>query len=324
MKPDYSIVIPARNEEARLPSGLKRLRPFMEWDNTEIVFVDDGSVDATFDIATEILCDLPFVTLVRSRTHRGKGAAVREGMLRATGSFAAFVDADMATDPRLLNELFSSLRTCEVAIGSRSLRESTVHSHSARRVFLGRTLNAIVRTTTHIRVRDTQCGFKAFRTPLARLLFSLSRVDGFAFDIEILNLSSLLQLSVAELPVEWTDLPGGTVSLLREPIRIIKDMGRARSSWTSAQPIPAISISQRSDPVLLCDALGLDGAMILAQPRGSLLLAPSSSAEERSALASRARSACRDCEVTTSEVTVSSLIEHAGSLVSVLPDRFRS
>ncbi len=327
---DYSIVIPARNEELRLPTGLRRLLSILERDRTEIVFVDDGSNDRTFDVASNLLSDLPHVTLVRFDNNRGKGAAVREGVLRASGSVVAFVDADMATDPKLLRELFSALETHDIAVGSRSLAESNVHSHSIRRAFLGRALNRLVRQSTGIRVSDTQCGFKAFRAPVARLLFAASRVEGFAFDIEVLNLSYRLGLSVAEIPVDWTDLPGGTVSLLREPFRIVKDMIRFRSSWNDAAPVHAVTISTVAATFdngaceAVCDALGLDSALVLLQLTGVAILLPASTPEQRFELRDRAEAAYPHSGVTLDEVPVSSLIARSRALVSLPPRRFRS
>ena len=184
-----SIVIPAYNESARLASTLSLVLERTD-DDVEIILVDDGSSDDTADIARRILARVtPSARVLELPENRGKGAAVRAGIGSATGDNVVFMDADLATDLDALDGVVGALQTADIVVGSRAVPGSAVFNGTRGRILMGRGFNQMVRALTRTSVHDTQCGFKAFRTPVAHLLFGLSRIDGFAFDAEILHLA---------------------------------------------------------------------------------------------------------------------------------------
>ncbi len=173
MTPELTIVVPAFNEAPRLADGMKRFEAAVEsgaidLEKTEIVVVDDGSTDATEATAHKLLAPYPHHRVIRHPANRGKGAAVRTGVATATGTYTAYMDADMAIDPIAVPLLLDGLVTHDVAVGSRALPASMVESTYALRAVMGRLFNQLVMSGTGLRLRDTQCGFKAFRTPVAR------------------------------------------------------------------------------------------------------------------------------------------------------------
>ncbi len=221
------MLIPAFNEEARLPDSLDALVPFVDVETTEILVIDDGSRDATVEVATQRLAGVPNAGVVRLDRNRGKGAAVREGVRRARGRRLAYIDADIPVELRHLPEIFAALDEHDVVIGSRAIPGSEVHGLSPLRILMARGWNWLTRAATSLPFRDTQCGFKAFRGPAARTLFELGRIDRFAFDVEILTLARELGFTVGELPVSWHARPGSTVRPFSDSIHMALDLRRA-------------------------------------------------------------------------------------------------
>lgn len=227
-----SIVIPAFNESGRLK---KTVIDTIEWcsrmvPSFEIIIVDDGSNDDTLDIARS-LSKSDHRVIVLARPHLGKGAAVKVGMLNATGEFILFMDADGATP---LNEIRKLLRKMEegypVAIGSRVVadpRETKVVS-SFHRIFLGRIFSKAVNILAVPGIRDTQCGFKMFRKNAAKALFAMQECNDFAFDVEILFLAKRMSLSVAEVPVNWINQKGSKVNPLIDGCKMLADILKLR------------------------------------------------------------------------------------------------
>jgi dolichyl-phosphate beta-glucosyltransferase len=205
MIPELSVVIPAYNEAARLPPTLQRIcgylrsqgRPF------EIVVVDDGSSDGTAAVAERE--GAPSATVVRVEPNRGKGHAVRLGMLRARGALRLITDADLSTPIEDLALLRARLEEgYDVAIGSRALSASNVEVHQPwYREMAGRAFNHFVRLAALPGLFDTQCGFKLWRDEAAREAFSLGRLDGFCFDVEALFIARRRGRRIAEVPVTW-------------------------------------------------------------------------------------------------------------------------
>ena len=186
-----SVVVPAFNEAYRLGDGFERFRAAVrtgavDLDDTEVIVVDDGSDDDTAARARTLLADLPHHRVIRLPSNQGKGAAIRTGIRAARGTSTAYMDADMAIDPRAIPLLLDRLVANEAAIGSRSLPDSMVESRYMLRPLMGRLFNRLVTAGTDLDFLDTQCGFKAFRTEVARLLFHLVPIDRFAFDVEVL------------------------------------------------------------------------------------------------------------------------------------------
>lgn len=230
-QPDLSIVVPAFDEAERLPDALPqlvdRLRP--AGTSTEVVLVDDGSGDATAAVAQSFLEALPRARILRLDQNRGKGAAVRVGVAAASGRVIAFMDADLATDLDDLPDLVAALDAAHLAIGSRSVPGAVTAGATLDRRTMGRAFNRLVRATTGVTMRDTQCGFKAYRAPVAKLLFGLSREEGFAFDVEALALADRLGFLTAEVPVHWHQVPGSHVKRLSDTVRMATGVLRVRA-----------------------------------------------------------------------------------------------
>ncbi len=237
-----SIVIPAYNESYRLERAFGAFASEVDWDDTEVIVVDDGSDDDTAGVAERLLAPYPFTLVIRLDRNRGKGSAVRVGITRARGCQVAFTDADMATDPQCLSTLFDKLADSEVVIGSRAHPDSVVKSREASRMLFGKAFNRFVRTVTDLSTEDTQCGFKAFRTPAAKLLFHAARIDGYAFDVEILMLAKHLGMRVQEMAVDWTDVKGSHVRPMVDSVPMVFDVLRSEMTWRNARPVEAISV----------------------------------------------------------------------------------
>ena len=206
---DLSIVIPAYNEEGRLPKTLDRIFAYLQDRpcRAEIIVVDDGSSDRTSEIVSTYLQKYPELRLVSNGGNRGKGFSVRHGMLEARGEIALFTDADLSTPIEEADKLLAVLREpgYEAAIGSRAMDRSLIEVHqSAIREQAGIFFNRLVRSIMGIKFSDTQCGFKAFRRERTRIIFEQQRVERFGFDPEILFLAKRNGLRVAEVPVRWS------------------------------------------------------------------------------------------------------------------------
>jgi glycosyltransferase involved in cell wall biosynthesis len=213
-----SIVIPAYNEEKRLPATLDRVREYLSTEYSqdwECVVVDDGSRDATADLVQRTHAEEPRVRLVKNPGNRGKGYAVRNGMLAAKGSWRLFSDADLSAPIEELPKLLTAAERNEavIALGSRALDRSLVSVHqSAFREYSGRFFNLTMRTLTGLPFRDTQCGFKLYRADAAETVFARQIEDGFSFDVEDLVIAQRLGLRMVEVPVRWANVEGTKVS----------------------------------------------------------------------------------------------------------------
>jgi len=209
------VVIPAFNEEQRLPETLARLAGFLQqWSGShEILLVDDGSTDRTVERAREVY---PSILVTRSQRNRGKGHAVREGMRRATGRRRLMTDADLSTPIEELERLLQQMeRGYDVVIGSRALPGAQIQVHQPiYREALGRLFNLLVRWLVVPGLHDTQCGFKLFSEEAARV-FEVTRLDGFCFDVEALFVARKRGLRIAELPVTWRNDAASRVTTLR-------------------------------------------------------------------------------------------------------------
>ena len=232
-----SVIVPAFNEAARLPRSLPILvNALRELDGrSEIVLVDDGSTDDTFDVAAQHLEGFADVRLLRLPWNCGKGAAVRRGVSAASGKAIVFVDADLAGDIADLPALLAPLDHVDIALGSRAVAGAVVHGRTTARQVGSSAYRRLTRAMTSGTVADTQCGFKAFRGPVAKLLFSMTTSTGFGFDVEILTLASALGFRIEECPIHWTAVEGGHVSLRRHGLEMLHDLRRARRHRQRAQ-----------------------------------------------------------------------------------------
>ena len=216
---DLSIIVPAYNEAERIPDTLDALLARFPDDATEIIVVDDGSLDATSAVARERLAGRASARVITLPQNRGKGAAVRAGVAASTGGVLLTMDADLATDLAAVDDVVGALVDADIAVGSRAVAGSRVDGTSALRAAMGRSFNRLVRILTRLDVHDSQCGFKAFRGDVGRLVFSLGRVDGFAYDPEVLLIAHDLGYRIVELPVQWTAIEGSSVRPIRDSLR---------------------------------------------------------------------------------------------------------
>jgi len=236
--PELSIVIPAYNEEARLPRTLTRIRDYLAGRNMspaqfEILIVDDGSKDATAEVAAKWAREMSSVRLILNGDNRGKGYSVRHGMLEARGRVALFTDADLSSPIEESEKLLAAIEAGnQVAIGSRALDRSLITIHQSRtRELAGMIFNGLVRLFTGLPFHDTQCGFKAFVREPSRIIFQQQRIEGFGFDPEILFLAKRHGLRAAEVPVRWAHDPATKVHMLRDSSIMFLDLVYIRWNW---------------------------------------------------------------------------------------------
>ena len=238
--PELSIVIPAYNEEARLPRALGRIREYfsnprapVSLDRTEVLIVDDGSTDSTPRLAEEWSHTMPSVRLISNRENRGKGYSVRHGMLEARGELALFTDADLSSPIEEVEKLLIAIEIGnDVAIGSRALDRSLIFGRQSRmREIAGMIFNGFVRIFTGLRLHDTQCGFKIFVRERSQIIFEQQRIERFGFDPEILFLAKRHGLLTAEIPVRWAHDPATKVHVLRDSLLMFGDLLYIRWNW---------------------------------------------------------------------------------------------
>jgi glycosyltransferase involved in cell wall biosynthesis len=234
---ELSIVVPAFNEEQRLPKTLQSIRAYLETRSlrAEVLVVDDGSTDATAKVVELSQKCFPELQLISNGCNRGKGFSVRQGMLAARGEIALFTDADLSAPIEEADKLLAAVRegAYDGAIGSRAVDRRLIEVHqSAFRERAGILFNRMVRWLTGLPFEDTQCGFKAFHRERARTIFERQRTEGFGFDPEILFLAQLEGLRVAEVPVRWAHNPATKVNLMRDSVRMLVDLLAVRwNAW---------------------------------------------------------------------------------------------
>ena len=210
-EPMISIVIPAYNEAERLPASLDRIAAYLQAQEieAEVIVVDDGSSDGTADLVRARMAGWPRLRLASAGRNQGKGAAVRLGMLEATGDYRLFTDADLSVPIDDLEKLLLPLRKCYgVAIASRGLRASDVQLRQPwPREMMGKLFNKLVRIVVLRGIRDTQCGFKAFTAEAALKVFAPLQTSGFGFDVEVLVRARAAGFKIAEVPTRWINSP---------------------------------------------------------------------------------------------------------------------
>jgi glycosyltransferase involved in cell wall biosynthesis len=227
LRRSISIIIPAYNEEKRLPGTLQAVERYLSqssWEFAEIVVVNDGSRDATAAIARKA-----GARVLENPGNRGKGYSVRHGMLEAKGEWSLLTDADLSAPIEELERLWRAVASenAKIAIGSRAVDRSLIGVHQpAFRETMGRLFNLVMRIVTGLPFRDTQCGFKLFETAAAGEIFRRQKLEGFGFDVEVLYIAQHLGLRTLEIPVRWNDVAGTKVSLTRglaaflDPIKV--------------------------------------------------------------------------------------------------------
>ena len=224
---DLSVIIPAFNEERRIGPTLERLHAQLSARSAsyEVVVVDDGSRDRTREVVEAAAARIPNIILVCQRPNRGKGAAVRRGMLAARGKIRVMWDADCSMPPEELPRLLAPIVAgkAEIAIGSRYAAGARTVKQPRYRVIWSRLCNKFIQRWLVPRVLDTQCGFKAFTSAAAMNLFGSATIDGWAFDLEILALARRRGFAIEEVGVEWKDDGNSRVNPLTDFWKVIRE-----------------------------------------------------------------------------------------------------
>jgi dolichyl-phosphate beta-glucosyltransferase len=229
-----SIVIPAYNEERRLPATLQSILEYLgacEWARWEILVVNDGSKDATAAVAAEFASAHPGVRLIENPGNRGKGYSVRHGMIEAEGDWVLFTDSDLSAPIEELDKLIAAARgqSARVAIGSRALDRGLIAVHqSLFREVAGRVFNLLMRIAIGLPFADTQCGFKLFERGAAQEVFRRQRIERWGFDAEALFIARRLGYKTIEVPVRWSHAEGTKVSMFRDSLNMFVDLLRIR------------------------------------------------------------------------------------------------
>jgi glycosyltransferase involved in cell wall biosynthesis len=235
MTPEISIVIPAYEEEARVGDSITRILTYIRDSSiqAELIVVDDGSKDRTAEVsnaAFEKDTDIP-ARVIRYEENRGKGFAVKTGLLAASANIALFSDADLSTPIEELPKLVQPIQNGEydVTFGSRALDRRLIGTHQPwRREQGGKVMNLIIRTLSGLKFADTQCGFKAFNMTKFRPLLDVMTVDRFGFDVEFLYVAAHHGLRLKEIPVRWNNVEGSKVSVVRDTGRMFTELGQIR------------------------------------------------------------------------------------------------
>lgn len=230
MPPLLSIIIPAHNEETRLPASLEKVLAFLraqEYD-AEVIIVENGSADRTAEIARQASEQYPQVHWIQE-TLAGKGLAVRSGMLAAEGEYRFICDADLSMPIEEANRFLPpDAPPYDVAIASREVPGAIRYDEPAYRHWIGRVFNWLVRVITLPGLQDTQCGFKCFRAEIAEDLFPDQTIHGWTFDVEVLFLAMRRSYRVIEIPIPWYYNAGSRVRILRDSITMLTDLFRIR------------------------------------------------------------------------------------------------
>jgi dolichyl-phosphate beta-glucosyltransferase len=230
--PNYSIVIPAFNESARIPATLKAVVSCIRergWD-AEVIVVNDGSTDATADVVREFARTAPEVRLLENPGNRGKGYSVRSGLLQALGEIVMFTDADLSSPIEEAERLFAAIaKGADIAIGSRWLEKGRqTHRQPLYRQFFGRCFNAVTRGIMGLHFADTQCGFKAFTRAAAQTVFQLQTIERWGFDPEILFIALKCGYTIVEVPVSWGHDERTRMSYLRDGLKMLEEIAVIR------------------------------------------------------------------------------------------------
>jgi len=247
---DVSIVIPAFNEAQRLPPSLRRVAEFCAGyaKRCEVIIVVEKSADGTLELAREATVKQANFRVIENHIQRGKGYAVRTGMLTAEGRFVFYTDVDLSVpieETTVFIEQFEKNSEYDVLVGNRQHARSRIERRQNWvRQQMGQTFNRVLRAFSLIDLHDTQCGFKGFRREAAREIFSRQSLDSFAFDVEVLLLAQALGYTIADLPVRWINSPESKVRIVRDSVQMLWDAMRIRA---------IVARSLRDKPPLSCE-----------------------------------------------------------------------
>lgn len=232
--PYLSIIIPAYNEEHRLPTTLEQARQFAENRTypVEVLVVENGSHDRTYQIAAAFAQEHPQFRAIQE-SERGKGRAVKRGMLLARGQYRFMCDADLSMPIDEIDRFLPPLQeNFDLAIGSREAHGAVRYNEPFYRHLGGRLINLVIRLLALPGMQDTQCGFKCFRGQVAEDLFSSLTMDGWSFDVELLFIARKRGYRIAEIPIPWYFMTESKVNLIRDTLKMVLDiLAIRRNDW---------------------------------------------------------------------------------------------
>lgn len=226
MNPFLSIVIPAHNEESRLPGSLERVFAFLREQSftSEVLVVENGSSDHTYEIAQKYAKQYESLRVIQNKV-RGKGRAIQRGMKEAKGAYIFMCDADLSMPIEEVSKFIPpQLTNVDIAIGSREAPGSVRYNEPAYRHFTGRVFNTLIRWLVLPGLQDTQCGFKCIRADVARDIFPYQTLMGWAFDVELLYIARHHGYSVIEIPIDWYFNADSKISVVRDSLRMFLDL----------------------------------------------------------------------------------------------------
>jgi dolichyl-phosphate beta-glucosyltransferase len=224
--PFLTLILPAYNESRRLPRSLAAIRAYLERAGlaADVIVVDDGSEDGTSDVVTATARAWPAVRLLRTE-HRGKGHAVRTGLLAADGVYSFICDADLSMPIAQIARFLPPERVdVQIAIGTREGPGARRFGEPWRRHLMGRVFNALVRALALPGIQDSQCGFKCLRTDIGRELAAVQTIDGWGFDVELLYVARQRGYRIEEVPIDWHYEPSSRISPLRDSWRMTREV----------------------------------------------------------------------------------------------------
>ena len=231
MNPFVSIVIPAHNEQNRLPGTLEQIFHFLEQQSftAEVIVVENGSTDRTHEVAEEFVSRHPSLRVIQSE--KGKGAAVQRGMLTARGEYRFMCDADLSMPVEEITKFLPpKLQNFDIAIGSREAKGAVRYNEPSYRHWGGRGINFLIQTLILPGLNDTQCGFKCFRAEVVEDIFKRQTLHGWSFDIELLYIARRHGYRIVEIPIHWYHFSDSKVSALRDAVRMITDIFRIHAN----------------------------------------------------------------------------------------------
>lgn len=231
MSPFLSIIIPAHNEQNRLPDSLEQVFRFLNGQSftSEVIVVENGSSDRTYEVARQFMQQHKNLRVLQSE--RGKGAAVQHGMLAAQGDYRFMCDADLSMPvEEIIKFIPPALGDFDIAIASREAKGAVRYNEPSYRHIGGRGINFIIQALILPGLNDTQCGFKLFRAEAAEILFKCQTLHGWSFDIELLYIARCHGYRIKEVPIHWYHFSDSKVNALRDAIRMIRDIFRIHAN----------------------------------------------------------------------------------------------
>ncbi|MBQ4511578.1 MAG: glycosyltransferase family 2 protein [Anaerolineaceae bacterium] len=230
----FSLILPAYNEEKRLPECMEKVESFVASypDPIEVILVENGSKDRTYELGQEYAAKYPWLTVLKEQTP-GKGNAVRRGMLEAHGRYRMFADVDFSMPiSEVRNFIPPILSDYDVAIGSREVKGAVRYNEPVTRHFTGRVFNLIVRILLGLpQIHDTQCGFKSFSAEAAQRLFSVQRINGWAFDAEVLFIAKQFGYKIVEVPVQWYYDGNSKINVIQDSLKMFRELLQIRKNY---------------------------------------------------------------------------------------------